>query len=340
MNNISSKKQRILGLDIAKIFASSMVVLMHTLRNLNPNVPYHPYLYYFTRASIPVFFICLGYVQLHKTEVSKEYIRNKVYNIVSVSLAWIIIYDVIYFVLKGKILIHRDIWGWILQKGSFSIFWFMATMVVLYIFLPKLIQAFHGKYSNYFFILLLLLCVFADIINLVRVFYFELDTFWQAAIPQPYRLWTWIFYFYAGGVIRKYEKYLRLKLAIVATVLTSVIAVTYEYYMCYVVTRVINAEYMYDCLPVIVWSISLFSLFLCIRSKSSPVQIILQNLAGCLIPIYAIHYQILRELKYMDLAILKSPSMELICYFAVVIICIVVGLVMSRVPLLKKLTII
>lgn len=336
MSNTVRKQQRILGLDVAKIFASFMVVLMHTLRNMNPEVPYHPFLYYFTRVSIPIFFICLGYIQLNRTGTPQEYLKKKIVGIVSVSMAWILIYDVIVLFWKQKILFHRDIWGWLFQKGSFSVFWFMATMIVLYLMLPWMQRVFHGQYSRIFFGVLMLFCVMADVVNLVGILVFDRSSFWQEIIPQPYRLWTWMFYFYAGGMIKKAENIIKVIPSILLAVATTIIAVLYEYYMCYIATRVINAEYMYDSFPVIIWSISLFCLFLCVKNENAIIQKVLSNLAGCLIPIYAIHNQILRELKTVEM--LKSSSMELLCYFAVIAICVVIGLILSRIPVLNRLT--
>ena len=60
MNMAAEKKGRIIGLDAIKVLACFCVVFMHTFRQADPQVNCHPYIYYFTRVAMPLFFMVVA----------------------------------------------------------------------------------------------------------------------------------------------------------------------------------------------------------------------------------------------------------------------------------------
>lgn len=327
--------KRIIGLDIIKFLSACMIVCMHTLRKINPDVPNLPFLYYGARCAIPLFFMSLGYIQLNKKNFELKYALTKIKNIIVVVLIWIILYDVFMKVTNVKHDFFVDIFGWTIQRGSYSIFWFMFSLCLIYIITWgyfKIRKKYNiGEVKVLAFLLPICLC--SSVINVIDLI--SNNNMWQSIIPQSLRIWTWLLYYFIGGIVQRY-KVNNKKILICNLVLSSVIAVIYQYFFCYKLTHIINSEYMYDHIFIIWWCCSIFMFFINIDIKNNTINNIIINLSGCLLSIYALHIPIIKVLK----SVIRHSNayMEILYCFMVLSVCIILGLIMKKIPLIKKLT--
>lgn len=330
-------KKRNLGIDAVKIFACVMVVFMHTFRQVDASVSLHPFFYYFTRCSMPLFFMASGFIQLGRQDITFRYCIKKIASILTVVFAWTGLYTLLRFILERTLYFPKDMFLWVLQQGKFSVFWFFGAMILLYLLLVPLTKLMnHGRLSVAVFIGLLLICVSIDAFNVVNISR-GADFFVQMYIPQPLRLWTWLFYFTAGGFIARYGVYKKGKLPIwgLATAVLSVLAVLYLYGMLKVKTQVVNGEYLYDSLVVMLWSAAVFCTILRINWDKPILERGIRALTKTLVPVYAMHYILLTAIVGKTDWFVRAQIPLALAVFA---FCAAVGYGMSKLPVVKRLT--
>ena len=102
--------------------------------------------YYIGVFAIPLFFMVNGYLQLRKDEIKYSYCIKKIAKIIAIVLVWNIIIAIPYFVLKGesKNIILESIKNLFLQKGYYNHFWFLGTLIIIYLLLPVLVKLFNS----------------------------------------------------------------------------------------------------------------------------------------------------------------------------------------------------
>ncbi len=148
IRELEKKLKREKYLDYIKIIASFLVVVLHTIsigleenkRNIGLIV------YYIGVFAIPLFFMVNGYLQLRKDEIKYSYCIKKIAKIIAIVLVWNIIIAIPYFVLKGesKNIILESIKNLFLQKGYYNHFWFLGTLIIIYLLLPVLVKLFNS----------------------------------------------------------------------------------------------------------------------------------------------------------------------------------------------------
>lgn len=262
---------------------------MHSLRAFDKSVELHPILYYLTRCSMPLFFMSAGAVQLTKEKIDYKYCIRKIKNIFLLMMTYYGCDFIIRFALSRELSCSRLL-GFVKNcYWDFGVFWFLHTMIIIYIALPVI----HHLYKRCPYLLLVLLGGFTitlDAFNIIDIQYFGAEKFVDASIMQSLRLWTWTFYYLMGGVI--YESYEKINLnrltQYIIVLITSIIAVGYMYWMFFATTDIVNGEYAYTSLSMMLWSSSLMVFFL--NTNFSRGKVVINQLVNMLIPIYALHY--------------------------------------------------
>ncbi len=198
---MQTQNKRLLWLDIVKILAAFLVIVLHTMgTNLNNNHPHIDLLiYYLGTFAIPLFFMVNGYLQLgKKQEITYSYVFHKIAKILLIVLVWNIPILIAKKILKKeKLNIISMIIQNFFQQGYFWQFWFLGALILIYMFLPLYQKLFNKCNTKILIFILILLCFLVDILNIHRNF-IGLPII-KDCIPQTLRLWTWITYFFLGG---------------------------------------------------------------------------------------------------------------------------------------------
>ena len=325
--------QRDYSLDVIKILSCVLVVLMHSLRAFDKTVELHPILYYLTRCSMPLFFLAAGAVQLSKSEINSSYCFKKIKNILILMSA----YYGLDFIIRVAIFRDFSFYGLVASaKGAywdFGVFWFLQTMIIIYLILPWL----HKGYKTHPIKLLVFfgsITLSLNAYNIINIQCYGADHYVDTAVRQPLRLWTWLFYYLLGGVI--YKKYKLLNMSKIKVwslaVITTVIAISFMYYMFFASTNIINGEYAYTSLTMMLWSCSLMIALL--NVDFSKFKIAISRMAAMLIPVYAIHYTAIHRIV-IPLDLFNGFWGQIAGYIAVLCITSIVAYVMTKIPFMK-----
>lgn len=284
-------KERDHSLDAIKIISCFLVVLMHTLRAFDKSVSFHPILYYLTRCSMPLFFMAAGAVQLNKTEVSIKYAFSKIKNIILLMIAYYGVDFIIRVVATHDFSLSGLIWIAKNCYWDFGVFWFLHTMIIIYLILPLL----HKFYKKYCILLLLVFGGLSLLLNGYNIFNIQINgasRFIEESIRQPLRLWIWLFYYILGGVVYHFRNIaIPRLLQWLITFLTMLFAIFYMYWMFFKTTDIVNGEYAYTSFSMMLWSCSL--VFTLLNTKVNKLKDIISRLSVMLIPIFALHYSVI-----------------------------------------------
>lgn len=325
--------ERNYSLDVIKIISCALVVLMHSLRAFDKSVEIHPFLYYFTRCSMPLFFMAAGAVQLQKACIDFQYCYRKIKNIVLLMTAY---YGCDFFL---RIVTSCDFSFAVLLSTAkqcywdFGVFWFLYTMIIIYMILPWL----HKWYKKHPYSLLCIFGIFIIALNLYNIVNIQFNgarQFVETTVLQPLRLWTWIFYYLMGGVIFKSYKLIRLskKLQWTTAIITTLCAIYYMYWMFFVTTNIINGEYAYTSLTMMLWSISLMIAFL--NTNFYKYKIVINRMAIMLIPVYALHYTVIHRIV-LPMDIFFGYWGQIVGYVTVLFITLILAYAITKISFMK-----
>ena len=182
-------KQRIYGIDLLKVMACIGVVSLHTVNGSLGIV--NRIVTLVCSLSIPIFFMCSGYVVFLKENISYEYAAKKIIKILAVCFFWEMMHAIAYF------LYYHEMRNFIesffmdfLQKGLFFHFWFFGALIILYLLLP-ILRKMEQKTPRLYIGLLAFLggvCICIDEISIAAGRQMSLS------VIQTFRLWQWLFY--------------------------------------------------------------------------------------------------------------------------------------------------
>lgn len=326
-------RERNYSLDVIKIISCALVVLMHSLRAFDKSVELHPYLYYFTRCSMPLFFMVAGAVQLQKACIDFQYCYRKIKSIVLLMIAY---YGCDFFL---RIVNSFDFSFAALLNTTkhcywdFGVFWFLYSMIIIYMVLPWL----HKRYKRHPYLLLSIFGIFIiahNLYNIVNIQFNGAGQFVETIVLQPLRVWTWLFYYLMGGVIFKSYKIIRLskKLQWTIAIITTLCAIYYMYWMFFVTTNIINGEYAYTSLTVILWSISLMITFL--NTNFCKYKTAINRMAKMLIPVYALHYTVIHQIV-LPLDVFSGYWEQLAGYVTIFLITSILAYTITKISFMK-----
>ena len=325
-------KQRDYSLDVIKIISCLLVVLMHTLRRYDQSVELHPFLYYLTRCSMPLFFMASGAVQLCKEKIDYRYCFKKIWNIVILMVAYYvadIIFRFVYnmeFTPSGAIVALKGAYG------DYAVFWFLRTMIMIYLVLPLLHKIYTAK-PILLTIVLGLSCFLLDAYNVGGILFFDHTAYIEAPVNPQYRLWVWLFYYILGGII--YKNYKRFGGATfmwcILAMITTKVAVFYMYYILHYKTNIVNGGFGYTSIFMALW-VSCTMIFI-LKIDFSKWKNVVGICSATLLPMFALHAFIIG--CYDQALFADSSSMQIVGYILIVFTTFIMSFCITRVPLLK-----
>lgn len=249
-----------------------------------------------------------GYLILKKDKVDFKYSVRKIIGIMKIVILWM----TIYFLVEKVVFKNNDINLFIaiikclVQKGYFTIFWFFGSLIIIYIILPFLHKIFNKSPIKITLLFILIMSIF-DIASLLGNSIFSYGIV-QRYFIQTFRLWTWIGYFFLGGLFSNKEslkkinkiKFINLKFLILS-LLTSIL---YEYYIANNVYNNLLAEHFYDNILVLSFVFSLFYILIFKKINfNEGIFYYLSKYSSLTLGIYVMHYisiKIIREFYIFD----------------------------------------
>lgn len=196
--DIMDVKERNEGIDLLKILACFGVVILHFIGQNSGEL--NRIIYYAAGFSVPMFFLIHGYFILNRKTNSAKYFMHKVSKMLVIVLCWNCAFAILQLIIG-----HQPINPLVvsctelfMQKGVFYQFWFFGALILLYVVTP--ILQYQVEKNNV--ILLAVLVMIAIIVDSVSMIYtYNMGKPLQEYIYQPFRIWTWILYYYMGGLI-------------------------------------------------------------------------------------------------------------------------------------------
>lgn len=253
---------RVAYLDAVKTIALLLVFALHTQRGPVVTQPAHnPALFYAARCCMPLFFMVNGSLILRKASFPFSYYKKKLGGI-----AQALVFSGLLIGVYVKIVHHfsafkagKEMLKGFLSYTPYAFLWFFYTFVMIYTLLLAVFP-WMKKHIRLVTGSLLLVCLCAALASDHSIAHGGF--FIQDRVTQRLRLWTWLFYFCLGYLLstadlKKWNAHGIRLLAVVFTI----VCVGWQYWLCWRVTGQIESNYMYDSLPVIVWSALVFLSF-------------------------------------------------------------------------------
>lgn len=179
------------NLDLIKSLACISVVGLHAVSMNNYTI------YYLCDCGVPLFFMVNGYLLLSREQADYRYVLHKIAHILKIVLSWNVLIAIPVLIFRQKITNpFRLALGSLLQKGYLWHFWFFGALIIIYLLLPLLHRLFFEKnhYHRAACLIFMTVCLCMSTLSMIKGY--PLGMF----IPQPLRLWTWLFYFLSGGL--------------------------------------------------------------------------------------------------------------------------------------------
>lgn len=296
-NSYETISNRNLALDALKVMASVFVIRLHCgIGNFLP-----AYTYYLSNCAVPIFFMVNGALILNKPAIKAHYIAKKVFNILRLALVWDVLYTIAFLLLKKEWInpIYHLIQNFH-QKGEFSQFWFLGTLVLVYILLPFIYPLLNANKKALAFFTLSL-GIFCILIDTLYAYGFAPGI---VNIPKFLKIWIWLFYFCLGGTIFKHLSLLklhttptqRLTLVVILCLLTGPL----QYALAITPDLSNSAIYVLNDIIYIVWNISIVIYFTCSNHNKRIIQKI-ASLAPFTIGIYIVHVPLIQLFIRLDI---------------------------------------
>ena len=264
MSSINNHSSRDYNIDLLKIISCTAVVGLHTFQKDVSLVL--STLYYLCGFAVPIFFMCSGAFLMNRHGITCKYIIYKIWSILRVVIIWNAM--IIAVQLIAKVVLHTDytlsvllfpkeIIKSLVQRSVLWQFWYFGALILLYC-LVLIMNRLNEKQRIY------LLAAVGTGSMALQILSIIMGAPVQKDIIQTFRLWTWIFYFIAGGVIHnrmlQKEKYGGgiTKILIAVTVFILIYQNLIGRYVITESVGILHAEYFYDSVFTMIWVIILF----------------------------------------------------------------------------------
>lgn len=322
--------KRNLQIDFLKNLACLGVVALHIF---NPSKCSN-IIYYVCVAAIPIFFMVNGFLILNKKEITYKYVLKKIINMVVIILIWNILLFLQQIIVQHNVInpIKETIRN-LVQRGTFFQFWFLGSLIMIYIFLPIIHKILNRSEKVYKFVIVLclMICFTIDIINII--FGLMGKEIFTAKIIQTFRLWTWITYFIIGGYIGKYKKEIKsTKKDKIIFFIVMIITLGYQLFISKYVFNNWRVENFYDNIIIMMYIILLWKIVYSIKIEkiSGVIDINVKNIMG----IYIVHPLIINAVG--SLYNYNNILINIMVYIFVLIICILVSTLINKIPKLNR----
>jgi len=319
-------KNRIQSIDLIKIIAMLLVVMMHLQlakyeAGLDTSMPY--FIGPFTGIAIPLFFMVSGYLLCSK-KAAFNYSIHKVYGIIKFCFIICMSFSAIMIIKNGSgdYLFFPKCF---IQEGWFFQYWYLGAMIIIYMILPILKHIIDSHYFNYYIILFVFICFCVFILNVLYSF--------EKTIIQTFRLYNWIMYFLLGAFIKRNQE----RLGGVKCLYIIPSLLMYIIFFKYMDKK--NNEY-YFCSPMCIIHSSIVFISI-INIKLYDIKII-DSLSTSFLPVYSFHIFISLGLcKYLPLFKILEDSIYMplaycIEYSITVFICLAFSYMLMRLNIARK----
>lgn len=358
-------KVRIAWVDLIEVLAIFFVVLYHgplyQWDFQNPEAPLTSVLYYLFNAilstAVPLFFLVNGYLLLSKPLNPKKHL-HKTLKLVFLTLAWEVITTGIYAWFDMKPTSLRNwasiVWhNWELWTPHL---WFMQSLVCIYILLPVLKLVFdHNKKIFIYLISMIALLTFGvtlaeeirTMLNITFADTLVLTERGHLSMMNPFagiKWWTLV-YFGLGGLIFYYQdKILRIpaKIRNLASIGVMMVSCVLLFGLGVFYSRRSGATWdiVYDAYGTVFTlcnTLCIFLLGLNYTANNKFITLVSRNtLCIYFIHMIIIHFTCSRAAPLLKLTIFALPT-SLVYSFGVLCASLVIGLIIQKLPLLKKL---
>lgn len=320
--------RRNVNLDLIKSLACVSVVGLHAVSMNNYTV------YYLCDCGVPLFFMVNGYLLLSREQAGYPYAIRKIAHILKIVLSWNFLITIPVFIFRQKFANPlRLAFDSLLQRGYLWHFWFFGSLIIIYLFLPLLHRLFFEKthYHRLACLVFMGVCLCMSTLSMIKGY--PLGMF----VPQPLRLWTWMFYFLSGGLFASQaERLQRISLRshgillLVFTLISNAAEKSVGLYLIH--SRL--AEYFYDNLFSIVWYCLLFTFLLRLPLKASR-GVWISRFSSLTMGIFIIHPILLFA---MNTLFLPSKTITvLLCWAGLTLISLIISYIMSKIPVAREL---
>ena len=326
--------QKIYGIDLLKVMACIGVVCLHTVNGSIGIV--NRIVTLVCSMSIPIFFMCSGYVAFLKANISYEYAAKKIIKILAVCFSWEIMHAIAYFLYYHKMRnFIESFFLDFLQKGLFFHFWFFGSLIILYLLLPSLRRMERKSPRLYIGILLFLggVCICIDGISIVAGRQVSLS------IIQTFRLWQWLFYYMLGGFVAthngKSSEWL-CKYGGMCVAMALFVLVAWQWIVGTYCFGKIMIEGFYGSLPTITATIFVF-LYL-YQVKLNDVMISAIKMAtSCIMGIYIVHPFVLSVIVHFIPLFETNGNLNLIYWMITLLASSIIVWIIGKTPIISKL---
>lgn len=320
------------GIDLLRVISCIFVVGLHTLM---PGQGIINRIFSVSGAvCIPLFWMASGFGIGLKQKVTMKYTMKKILRILLVCFTWEFCHAMVMFVLTGNM--RNFISSYLLdfvQKGLFFHFWFMGTMIILYLLAPVVINIAAQNKIKILIIVLMVLNLLLDVLS-----YRGMSAFLK--IPSSARVWTYELYFVLGYAAAKNKDKIRAYRMQMNRIITAAAGMFAMILMCVWISYVkdsIDPTRGYGdfhmSIPVIIASATVFYAigFSDIRGKW------IGRLIGLVMGIYIIHPFVLAVLdKILPAFTSGGSALNLLFWLLTTASSAVATLIMTKIPLVKE----
>lgn len=293
MSNAKTKRPRIAGLDAVKLIAMISVVVSHSLNVLiayKQDLTMSTICHSLTAGGVPLFFMVSGYLLLGRKEITPVYSRRKVFSIMRYVIAVCLVYWGIMALIP-----HNGVAFWpgcleevfrtMTLRGPFTPFWFLWSMAVIYAVLPVL-HSLYRRHTKVF-----TLCTGVLGVLCIGLFIAQLcGCRGEAEIIQPLKMWKWLFFFAAGGVLRAYPAP-RLHWGWIA-ICAAILNAAQRYYLEPVINDTSNLAFAGSPVSLLFY----LAIFCWAVQRKWGGNYVLRTAGVLFMPVYTIHYIIIQQL--------------------------------------------
>lgn len=357
IDNIQSIKKRYDNFDLLKFMAIFFVIIYHfyevPINAFQVNDPVVYLNYFFSgllSVCVPIFFFVNGALLINKKTDIKKHIR-KILRIMVLTWFWSFVTMVtLSYIRHGNMTLQEFIKSiWVFKEGWNDHLWFLQTLVIIYLFSPLLILAFHTQRSIfYFFFAVVIVLTFGS-----RLFEMISDCFWFVnhkrlniftALLDGFNAFRGIFgfaigYFILGGILFQYKDKLY-KYKTIATIIIPLIMILsglYGYMMSVANNAVYDTVwYGYNTLFTLILVVAIFILtlnYIHTGILGKFIRIVAENSLG----IYFLHRIVGYFLLTGYLKFIFSTSLILNILFSMIILLLSTSicLLLKKIPYLK-----
>jgi len=261
---IEKASNRLVGIDLIKVIACFLVIVLHTCFTLNDSrVTISSIMYYTGVMAIPLFFMANGYLLFGKSRKDKWYSYKKIGRILLLAFIYCVIISIYNGVMYHQFLnpFSEMLSNLFFAEGYLWFFWFFGALILIYLIFPAIDYLYLHK-LKYFFIFSGFLILAQCLVDFLNIYFsVEYNDLFQLHISQPFRLESHLSYFVLGGVIKllkpRIQKYAKLR----NVLLLYVLAIVYQFFMIKNFYPINYCEFFYDNI-IIIGLCSLFFIYI------------------------------------------------------------------------------